>query len=147
MHIKTVCPHCESTFQVDPGLRGKRMRCPNALCRAVFEVREVTETPAAAPPPPAPPIPRPSARSGNVGQMVPMLPAEAAPETPRERAAPPAVPAPAATPAPLAQHPSFDDFFAGASPLNLAEAEPSPNSGPAFAGWDDAPPVRQEAAD
>src|SRR5262249_39050586 len=49
--------------------------------------------------------------------------------------------------APLAQHPSFDDFFAGASPLNLAEAEPSPNSGPAFAGWDDAPPVRQEAAD
>ena len=23
MHIKTVCPQCESTFQVDPGLKGK----------------------------------------------------------------------------------------------------------------------------
>src|SRR5438874_11181307 len=51
MLIKTTCPRCESTYQVDPALRGKRMRCPNASCRWIFEVHEVG-TP---PPPPTPP--------------------------------------------------------------------------------------------
>ena len=46
MHIKTRCPRCENTYQVDPGLKGKRMRCPNTLCRAVFEVQDVAQAPA-----------------------------------------------------------------------------------------------------
>jgi tetratricopeptide (TPR) repeat protein len=43
MHITVYCPHCQSRYQLDPALRGKRMRCPNNLCRLVFEVREERE--------------------------------------------------------------------------------------------------------
>jgi hypothetical protein len=71
MHIKTTCPRCESTFQVEATLRGKRMRCPNPACRLVFEVREVAE------PPPAPTSAAPpTQRKGSVGEIVPILEAE-----------------------------------------------------------------------
>ncbi len=39
MHLAVTCPRCQSKYQLDPGMRGKRMRCPNTICRAIFEVR------------------------------------------------------------------------------------------------------------
>ncbi|MCZ2341178.1 MAG: PQQ-binding-like beta-propeller repeat protein [Bacteroidales bacterium] len=39
MTISVECPHCETTFQLESGLLGKAMRCPNADCREVFVVR------------------------------------------------------------------------------------------------------------
>jgi hypothetical protein len=40
VHITAYCPSCRSLYQLDPGLRGQRMRCPNPVCREVFEVQE-----------------------------------------------------------------------------------------------------------
>ena len=60
MLIAAVCPRCESVYKVDEGLRGKRMRCPNPLCKTVFEVKAEGEQPAAeAPKLPEPPPPEP----------------------------------------------------------------------------------------
>src|SRR5262245_19607400 len=76
------------------------MRCPNTACRAVFEVREESETP---PPPAAPPkveTPAPPTTghvSGGVGEMVPILRAEAVSES-APVTAPPAPPRPAEPP-------------------------------------------------
>jgi hypothetical protein len=151
MHIKTLCPRCESTYQVDPGLKGKRMRCPNTLCRAIFEVRDVAE--AAAPaiaPPPAPVTPPTPARSGSVGDLVPILSAEVAvPEmpAPQPRRQPPAPPPPEPVPveaaAPTAEEQrALDAFFAGAAPLETTVAENATE--PTFFAPDSAPPVRQQ---
>jgi outer membrane protein assembly factor BamB len=139
MHIKAICPRCESSYQVDPSLKGKRMRCPNPICRAVFEVRDPADVPVAAPA--APPPPAAPARSGSVGDVVPMVAAEAAPPpvaAPRPPVEPPAVSAPAAT-----QPSAVDDFFAGASPVSVDTTAPLPPDGPRFDGWADLPPVRQ----
>src|SRR5262249_9105852 len=93
MHIKTICPRCETTFQVDPALRGKKMRCPTAACRAVFEVRESGDLPAPAAPPAPTAAPPPSARpSGSVTDFVPMLQAEAIEAAPHPPPAPPPPP-------------------------------------------------------
>ena len=43
MHITVYCPHCQNRYQVEPALRGKRMRCLNTICRTVFEIREDEE--------------------------------------------------------------------------------------------------------
>jgi outer membrane protein assembly factor BamB len=83
MHIAVTCPHCGSRYQLDPGLRGQRMRCPSQTCRQVFTVGEDDAAPAAdnagtpganASPPPA------RQMSGSVADMVPLVsaaPAEA----------------------------------------------------------------------
>ena len=42
-HISILCPQCQSRYQVEPDLRGRAMRCPNPVCRAVFEVKEESE--------------------------------------------------------------------------------------------------------
>ncbi len=39
MHIITYCPSCQSRYQLQPDLVGKQIRCPNPVCRQVFEVR------------------------------------------------------------------------------------------------------------
>jgi hypothetical protein len=76
MHITVFCPHCQSRYQLDPGLRGKRICCLNTICRTVFEVRDERE---AAPlqdlkvQTPAPS----SVYTGTVGEIVPVLSAEA----------------------------------------------------------------------
>jgi tetratricopeptide (TPR) repeat protein len=69
MHITATCPRCQSQYQVEPELRGKRMRCPNVICRAVFEVgaEPATAAESSAPvvepstplSPPSPPPPTP----------------------------------------------------------------------------------------
>ncbi len=53
-HLTVVCPRCQSQYQVDPGLRGKKMRCPNTICRAIIDVGGEPESiPAQADPAPA----------------------------------------------------------------------------------------------
>jgi hypothetical protein len=52
VHITVDCPRCGSRYHLDPSMRGQRMRCPNPLCREVFEVREAEPAlPGMAPPP------------------------------------------------------------------------------------------------
>jgi outer membrane protein assembly factor BamB len=91
VHISVLCPSCGARYQLDPSLRGKQMRCPNTACRAVFEVREESETP---PPPAAPPkveTPAPPTTGhipGGVGDVVPILRAEAVAEPPPATAPP-----------------------------------------------------------
>jgi hypothetical protein len=163
MHIKTRCPRCESTFQVDPGLKGKRMRCPNPICRTVFEVRDDAQAvpPPTPPPPPPAPAPTPSpkpARSGAVGELVPILPAEPAvveqppfQPTPRRKPPAPPKPQPEPEPAPAAaevavptaeQQAALDAFFAGAAPIVETRTGDTPVE-PGFLDLASAPPVRQ----
>ena len=40
MHITAYCPGCRTRYQVDPGLNGLKMRCPNPACRTVFVVED-----------------------------------------------------------------------------------------------------------
>jgi outer membrane protein assembly factor BamB len=148
MQIKTSCPQCESTWQVDAGLKGKRVRCPNKLCRAIFEIKE-----AEAPPPLIPPVgpvvqpAAPAGRSGSVSEMIGVLPAEMA--TPAAAPLPAAVPigrpaAPSppglepASASPGKSEPFWDEMFSGAAPTQ--ENVPNPTT------WDSAPPVRQGAS-
>src|SRR5260370_39762884 len=44
VHITALCPHCNNRYQLDPGLRGKRMYCPNRACRQVFTVQDTGGT-------------------------------------------------------------------------------------------------------
>src|SRR5262245_47272070 len=54
MHLSVTCPRCNSKYQLAADMRGKRMRCPNPICRAVFEVRDDADPPAAPVAEPAP---------------------------------------------------------------------------------------------
>jgi hypothetical protein len=115
--ITVHCPQCGNRYHLKPEMRGKRTRCPNALCRAVFEVRDEAETLAnATEAPTAPPSARragppaePNYRVGAVGDLVPLLTVENAEE-------PPATPAPDA---PVAD--------ATLPPLAEEVPEPKPN--------------------
>src|SRR5438552_4195880 len=85
VHITTICPSCQTRWNVEPSLRGQRMRCPNASCREVFEVREAVES---APEKKAPEPPSASApMSGSVGDVVPILKAEEVPAPAAPRSA------------------------------------------------------------
>jgi outer membrane protein assembly factor BamB len=142
---------CRSTYQVDPGLKGKRMRCPNAICRHIFEVRDVAEPLAPIEPPPTAPAPVPAPvprQSGAVGDLVPILSAEiaaaeiVAPPRPKPAAQPkpPLEPSPAEVAAPtVAQQAVLDEFFAGAAPL-IATTSIEPD----FTAAEVAPPVRPQ---
>src|SRR5262245_23781426 len=70
-------------------MRGKRMRCPNNLCREILEVREATEPdgatsngPSAIAPSPPPAPEKKGYVSGSIGEMVPFVTAEAAEAAP-----------------------------------------------------------------
>jgi outer membrane protein assembly factor BamB len=89
VHIRVVCPFCLGCYQLDPGLLGQRIYCPNSSCREIFEVREEDEArtipPVDAPPAPAPLPPKPV-------NEVPLLPTErAAPSRSKRRQTEPAV--------------------------------------------------------
>jgi hypothetical protein len=110
-------------------MRGKRMRCPNPICRAVIDVQDDTDKPPVAPPAPVKEAPPPP---------VELAPIEApAPEPVKRRPIPRPI-------APLPE-PDFPDDFPGDD-----EAAPAP-TGPALAteAWQpeawEAPPARAEA--
>ncbi|MFN4261195.1 MAG: PQQ-binding-like beta-propeller repeat protein [Gemmataceae bacterium] len=141
MLITVVCPSCESRFQLKPELRGQKIRCPS--CRKVFEVREAeaAETTPAKDPLLATDAPKPetsggTVRTGSVGELVPILPAEAVSSVNEDHHAAPS-PIPESVPLLAAE---------------LAEeaAPPKPDRRPAPAetkqavSWQDQPPpVRQ----
>jgi hypothetical protein len=79
-HIATLCPHCNTRYQLQPEMIGKRMRCPNPLCREIFLVQEEAVAGQEAEKPATPEksvVPASEARpiTGTVGDMVPLLPA------------------------------------------------------------------------
>jgi outer membrane protein assembly factor BamB len=138
VHISAICPHCETRYQLEPGLRGKRIRCQNRWCQAIFEVRDEAE---AAPPAPREPEPAPQAPPrqvvGSVGDIVPILTAE---QVEPVAVRPPAPPPPA--PAPVRQE-------AVVAPVVTAEAAPPPREVPKKVPkptWQEPPPVRQRPA-
>ena len=119
MHITAVCPACENAYKVQPSLRGQPMRCPNPDCRTVFTVppEEAPAAPKAAPPRPQSPN---GPRSGSVGDIVPLLPAQTD------------------TPTPGSLH--VTDVI----PLVQAEAVETP-AAKATPSWQQPPPVRRPA--
>ena len=126
MQIIAICPQCETRYQLDAAMRGKRTQCKNPWCRAIFEVREEAGPgPTAAPPEPAAP---PSVKqvSGSVGEMIPILAAEQADPVPAPPTAAPAVRA--SVPRVAAE--------AVAPPRELPRKEPKPP-------WQEPPPVRK----
>ena len=62
MQITVVCPRCESKYQLDASLRGRKIRCTNPICRAVIEVRDESEPASPSPVAEAPPKPTPAAK-------------------------------------------------------------------------------------
>jgi outer membrane protein assembly factor BamB len=112
VHIVVYCPECQSRYQLHADLAGRRMRCPNNACRAVFTVQEATGGP--------PRDPELGARAANaLGELVvPLHGADggtrhaAAPEPVEEldwRSAPPPVQAPSPTEAPTVALPALPD--------------------------------------
>lgn len=106
MHISVTCPHCQTHYQLEPGLRGKKLRCPNPLCREIFVVQADAEaaapetTPAAAPPAAVP-------QAGSVAEMVPFLAAEPVENVTEPETPPQAEPPPVDQPVPAAEEPSW----------------------------------------
>ena len=112
--ISAVCPTCETRYKVQDSLRGQPMRCPNPQCRRVFTVSAEEAPPPASAAPPA--APNNGQRTGSVGDLVPLVEAQAVNSRPSAaRSAPswqapppvrrttdpaaPALPAPAPAPA------------------------------------------------
>jgi outer membrane protein assembly factor BamB len=92
VHITAVCPACQSSYQLEESLRGQTIRCPNPQCRKPFTVAAngAPAEPAARSSrgpriDPAPPM---SQRSGSVGDLVPILPAEPLAALPPSEAGP-----------------------------------------------------------
>lgn len=120
--LSVKCPRCESKYQLDAAMRGKKMRCPNTICRAVFEVRDDADPPAVV---------------------------EAAKEAPRPIEVPPPEPVtrkPIPKPVEAAPVADFPDDFPGDDGASPAPAAPAI----ATEAWQpetpDAPPVRDVAA-
>ncbi len=143
MHLSVTCPRCESKYQLDAGMRGKRMRCPNTICRAVFEAREDND-----------PLPESSgieakAIESPIPPAPPTTEAERKVET-KEPTAPeakrPAAVKPKQVPKPLEPVPDFPDDFPGDD-----EAAPAPSiAAIATEAWQpeawETPPVRESPA-
>jgi outer membrane protein assembly factor BamB len=144
MHIVVYCPRCRSRYQLDPSLRGQRMRCPNSSCREVFEVWDEAPTGGNGPAVEALPevvpvdeIPEPVAArrspgrkpsSAHVSDVVPILEAEVVEEVPPADEAPP-------------------PRTVGGVPILTAEIVPPPASAPPadVPSWHEPPPVRTGA--
>ena len=74
MPLSVTCPRCASKYQLDAAMRGKRMRCPNTICRSIFEVRDDYD-------PPAPALPQVEAKPVEAPPVMPK-PVEAKPPKP-----------------------------------------------------------------
>jgi hypothetical protein len=156
--ITAICPACQTRYQVQPTLRGKPMRCPNGNCRKVFVVPN-GEAEKPRPPDRAAPEARQSApgkpqRSGKVGDIVPILPAEESPRPapisppPVKRNPEQAAPAPAWLDAPPPVRKSGDAKAGTAAkrkdkPAPSDEADDDPTPVIDARSWDAPPPVRR----
>jgi outer membrane protein assembly factor BamB len=166
MTITVVCPRCEERFHVAADLLGKKMRCPNPLCRTIFEPRAEKEQPVAAPAAPQATAPSASVVTGSVTDLLPVLPAEFAkppaqlqpapapprpvvhePPPVRKPVVPPPRPEPSRPDTPTPRPPTLDfpDDFPGD---DSGDGAPAIAEGPQEIGpgtWE-APPVRGIAA-
>lgn len=129
MHITVHCPSCGSKYQLDPAMRGRRMRCPNSVCREVFEVREDAGTPArptgrATRPDEAVEPPARAYSTGQVGDEIPLIPLADEPE---------------------ATLPLRREDRSAAVPILSAEMTSGPPAR-AIRSWDQPPPVRRPGA-
>lgn len=139
MHLSVTCPRCESKYQLDAGMRGKRMRCPNPICRAVIEVRDDND-------PPVPTAPAPvEVKPAEIPKPI-AAPPMAAPKPVETKKPEPVKPRP--VPKPVAPPPAedFPDDFPGDN-----ATAPAPTA-PAIAteAWQpealETPPVREAPA-
>jgi outer membrane protein assembly factor BamB len=113
--INVECPICGNKYQLRPDMLGKRMRCTNPTCRAVFEVQESAPPPLQPTRPAARPLPdsaaRPLAQQPTPQAKSPAAsPSVPAPSLPAPSVPPPSLPAPQvadwATAPPPVQRPS-----------------------------------------
>ncbi|MGF1579596.1 MAG: hypothetical protein ACFCD0_09550, partial [Gemmataceae bacterium] len=114
-HLTVSCPACGVPYQLDPELRGKKIRCPNTLCRSTFVVKDDSE-PESPPALPVPTSPLPQTTNqvtGTVGSMIPLVSTE----------------------------PVSSDSSDQANPNEILD--PSSGETPQFISWDQPPPVRQ----
>jgi outer membrane protein assembly factor BamB len=119
--IAVVCPRCKRTFHLQPELQGQAIRCPGCGYIFLVEQAEPPRTPAA-----GRPGPTSTQHTGSVGDLIPILPAEAAP-----------LPNPA-------QPPSLSSHVSDLLPL--VESEPAnPENVPLerTPSWHEPPPVRR----
>ena len=86
--ITAVCPACETRYNLPPSRRGQQIRCPNPQCRSVFTVP-------AEDPPQQPPAPGNGHKTGSVGDLVPLVEAQAVEPPARSWKEPPPVRRPA----------------------------------------------------
>ncbi len=86
--ITAVCPACETRYNLPPSRRGQQIRCPNPQCRSVFTVP--AEEPA-----PQPPAPGNGHKTGSVGDLVPLVEAQAVEPPARSWKEPPPIRRPA----------------------------------------------------
>jgi outer membrane protein assembly factor BamB len=150
VHITVNCPRCQTRYQLDASLRGKQVRCPNPVCREVFEVREAwwpgrkTGAGDQADEDEGNGEERRSRRSppqegstlgyhvaGSVGDLVPILGAEEADN-----------PYPPESPARLPDPSAVEDFDP-ADIIPMLPAENAPEAGAEVVSWDQPPPVRR----
>ncbi len=146
MHIIVHCPGCYSRYQLNPQMQGQQIRCTNPVCRIAFEVRAESEVEEASIYPLQPPEPTPATEapeggnpppqqvlwSGSVGDLVPILEAEAVPED-----LPTAEPVESALPSG-----SVRDILPvlPAEAVNIPEVE-APREAPS---WQQPPPIRKQ---
>jgi hypothetical protein len=148
--ISTYCPNCNTAYQVQEELRGKPIRCQEVTCRHVFLVSE-----AAAPKPPSslppPGSMNPAQQTGNVGDLVPLLPSasnvlDLVPLAPAEPANPESVYL-EVVPEEEAQLLEIAADESGLLEVVPEQQSPAPPVAPVgqVSDWRDAPPVRREA--
>lgn len=137
MHISVRCPSCQTVYRLEANTRGKRTRCPNPICAKFFTI-EAEDDGQSQPAPTnevrstGPLKPAQERKTGNVGDMLPLLPAEAVDDAPSvAKDIDGAANAPATPSAALGV------------PLLPAEMVSEPETSPEPVTWKAAPPVRR----
>jgi outer membrane protein assembly factor BamB len=139
--ITTFCPVCHTRYQLKEELRGRQIRCVTPDCRTVFTVREEEKPPpSSADSQQAPKNPPPggkerrsrigASKTGTVGELVPILPAEI-------------TLAPEEMPEPAAAENQASGQVGETIPLVQVETEPAPAAPEAEPSWQNPPPVRR----
>jgi outer membrane protein assembly factor BamB len=116
-------------------MQGRQMRCKNAVCRTIFEVRGPAGEPAEASTYPVLPAPERGSWTGQVGDMIPFLEAEPVADVPE--------PPPAVEPGRSSGHVQDVVPFLPAEPVEAVAPE-APREAPS---WQQPPPVRRRPAD
>ena len=143
MRIAVCCPRCHSRYELDPGLRGQIIRCPNQVCRAAFQVQEDNGEAVGGSPEVTPHVPNRAGQiqaeedasaaqhqSGSVGEIVPILGAEEAESA-----------------SPTEEHGAPAGQASGGDVENLFPLLPTePAAPPEAPSWHQPPPVRNRPA-